>query len=158
MFCYHCGLLGHDLKHCAQYFALTKGNGDVARQYREWMKASGSRVRSPNRRGQARDLDDHGTDERRTNQQQENDVVGNAYGGGRGESDTRVGVDKCIDDDNVNKGIASKISLANLVNHGEQYTGKDVMEKRTLDEVVGPSRDGLRALDGPTNESGSNRP
>ena len=36
--------------------------------------------------------------------------------------------------------------------------GKDVMEKRTLDEVVGPSRDGLRALDGPTNESGSNRP
>ena len=85
-------------------------------------------------------------------------MVGNAYGGGRGESDTRVGVDKCIDDDNVNKRIASKISLANLVNHGEQYTGKDVMEKRTLDEVVRPSRDGLRALDGPTNESGSNRP
>ena len=46
-------------------------------------------------------------------------MVGMAYGGGRGELDTRVGVDKCIGDDNVNKGIASEISLANLMNHGE---------------------------------------
>ena len=51
LFCHHCGLLGHDLKHCAQYFAFTKGNGDVACQYGEWMKASGSRVHSPSRRG-----------------------------------------------------------------------------------------------------------
>ena len=41
MFCHHYGLLGHDLKHCAQYFASTKSNGDVACQYEGWMKASG---------------------------------------------------------------------------------------------------------------------
>ena len=51
MFCHYCGLLGHDLKNCAQYFALTKGNRDVACQYGEWMKALGSRVRSPSCRG-----------------------------------------------------------------------------------------------------------
>jgi len=31
------------------------------------------------------------------------------------------------------------------------------MEKNTLDEVLGPSLVGLRALDGPMNESGNNR-
>ena len=41
LFCHHCGLLGHDLKHCAQYFTSTKSNGDVACQYGEWMKALG---------------------------------------------------------------------------------------------------------------------
>ena len=103
-------------------------------------------------------MDDHKNDEMSANQQQVNDMAEVADDSRRVETATRVGVDKCIDDDNVNKGIASEISLANLVNHGEQYTSKDVMEKRTLDEVVGPSRDGLRALDGPTNESGSTRP
>ena len=50
LFCHHCGLLGHDLKHCAQYFALTKDGREVACQYGEWMKAAGNRFRSPNRR------------------------------------------------------------------------------------------------------------
>ena len=31
------------------------------------------------------------------------------------------------------------------------------MEKSTLDEVLGPSLVGLRASDGPTNESGNNK-
>ena len=48
----------------------------VACQYGEWMKALGSRARSPNRRGQARDMDDHVDDEKRTNQQQVKDMVG----------------------------------------------------------------------------------
>ena len=69
LFCHHCGFLGHDLKHCAQYFTLTKGSRDVACQYGEWMKASGSGGWSPNRRDQVRDADDHGNDERRTLQQ-----------------------------------------------------------------------------------------
>lgn len=29
MFCYHCGLLGHDLKHCASYFAFTKNKKEA---------------------------------------------------------------------------------------------------------------------------------
>ena len=51
MFCHYCGLLGQDLKHYAQYFVLTKDNGDVACQYGERMKASGNRVRSPSHKG-----------------------------------------------------------------------------------------------------------
>ncbi|XP_075654842.1 uncharacterized protein At4g02000-like [Castanea sativa] len=69
LFCHHCGLLGHDLKHCAQYFALTKNKGEVACQYGEWMKASGIRVRSPSRRGQAREADDQRSDERNAKSQ-----------------------------------------------------------------------------------------
>ena len=33
LFCYFCGLLGHDLKHCAPYFAATKNDGEVNCQY-----------------------------------------------------------------------------------------------------------------------------
>ena len=44
MFCHHCGLLGHDLRHCASYFALTKNGKDAPLQYGEWLKASGSRL------------------------------------------------------------------------------------------------------------------
>ena len=42
MFCHHCGLLGHDLKHYASYFALTKNGKDAPLQCGEWLKASGS--------------------------------------------------------------------------------------------------------------------
>ena len=42
MHCHVCNMLGHDLKHCASYFACTK-TGEVACQYGEWLKASGGR-------------------------------------------------------------------------------------------------------------------
>ena len=42
MHCHFCGMLGHDLKHCASYFACTK-TGEVVCQYCEWLKASGGR-------------------------------------------------------------------------------------------------------------------
>nr|POE79084.1 hypothetical protein CFP56_55076 [Quercus suber] len=83
------------------------------------MKASGSRVRSPNRRDQAQDVDDHGNDERRATQHQQDEMVGTAYDGDRSESDTKGGVDKCINDDNVNKGNVLEISLVNPVNQEE---------------------------------------
>ena len=35
IFCHHCGLLGHDLKHYASYFALTKNGKDAPLQYGE---------------------------------------------------------------------------------------------------------------------------
>lgn len=33
MFSHFCGLLGHDLRHCATHFALTKNGGEVVCQY-----------------------------------------------------------------------------------------------------------------------------
>ena len=33
LFCHQCSLLGHDLRHCALYFALTKNGVEVACQY-----------------------------------------------------------------------------------------------------------------------------
>ena len=80
-----------------------------------------------------------------------------ANGGGRDESDIRDGGDMCINEVNVNQGTVSEVSLANPVNQAEQGTTKDVMEKSMLDEVVGPSLVGLKASDGPINESGNNR-
>ena len=50
LFCHFCGLLGHDLRHCALYFATTKNDGEVICQYGDWLKAMGSRTKSPSRR------------------------------------------------------------------------------------------------------------
>ena len=55
LFCHHCGILGHDLKHCAPYFALTKNVGEVIYQYGDWLKATGGRNRSPPRRNSNRE-------------------------------------------------------------------------------------------------------
>lgn len=46
MFCHYCGLLGHDIKHYANYFALMKSGKEVHLQYGEWLKASGGRQRA----------------------------------------------------------------------------------------------------------------
>ena len=40
-----CGLLGHDIKHRANYFVLMKFGKEVQLQYGEWLKASGGRKR-----------------------------------------------------------------------------------------------------------------
>ena len=45
MFCHYCGLLGHDIKHRANYFVLMKFGKEVQLQYGEWLKASGGRQR-----------------------------------------------------------------------------------------------------------------
>ncbi|XP_030923276.1 uncharacterized protein LOC115950175 [Quercus lobata] len=50
LFCHFCGLLGHDLRHCALYFAATKNDEEVFCQYGDWLKAMGNRTRSPSRR------------------------------------------------------------------------------------------------------------
>ena len=55
LFCHHCGILGHDLKHCAPYFALTKNVGEVICQYGDWLKATSGRNRSPPRRNSNRE-------------------------------------------------------------------------------------------------------
>ena len=55
MFCHYCSLLGHDLKHCASYFASTKNKGEVSCQYGDWLKAIGGQNRSPSRKNSARE-------------------------------------------------------------------------------------------------------
>ena len=46
MFCHYCGLLRHDLRHCASYFTRTKNGKEVSFQCGEWLKASEGRMGS----------------------------------------------------------------------------------------------------------------
>ena len=55
LFCHHCGILGHDLKHCASYFAATKNEGETRCQYGDWLKATGGRNHSPVCRNTSKD-------------------------------------------------------------------------------------------------------
>ena len=41
MFCHYCGILGHDLKHCAVYYAVEK-----KRRYRDFLRAMGGHLRA----------------------------------------------------------------------------------------------------------------
>ena len=47
IFCHYCGLLGHDLRHCARHYAMEKNGGEIEYQYGDWLKVAGSRQRSP---------------------------------------------------------------------------------------------------------------
>ena len=66
LFCHHCGILGHDLRHCAAYFAATKNEGEIRCQYGDWLKATRGRNRSPGHRNTNRD------EARETAQREEN--------------------------------------------------------------------------------------
>ena len=103
-------------------------------------------------------MDDHKTEEMSANQQQVNDMAEVADDSRRVETATRVGDGKRIDENKVNIEIVLEISLVNPVNPGEKSTGKDDMDEITFGEIVGPSGDGLRILDGPMNKSGIIRP
>ena len=41
LFCQYCGLLGHDVKHCASHFAVSRNGGEVDYQYGESLRALG---------------------------------------------------------------------------------------------------------------------
>ena len=47
MFCHYCGILGHDLKHCAGHYAMEKKGGHIEYQYGDYLRALGSRSRVP---------------------------------------------------------------------------------------------------------------
>ena len=53
LFCHFCGILGHDLRHCAAHFAAVKKDGEVQCQYGDWMRALGGHPRSPPRSDKA---------------------------------------------------------------------------------------------------------
>lgn len=54
MFCHHCILLGHDLKHYASHYAASKNGGEVPYQYGDQLRAIGLRSWSPPKRDHAR--------------------------------------------------------------------------------------------------------
>ena len=45
LFCHFCGMLGHDLKHCAVHYAAEKQGGSVEYPYGEFLKAARGRGR-----------------------------------------------------------------------------------------------------------------
>lgn len=50
IFCHFCGLLGHDLRHCASHYAMEKNGGQVEYQYGDWLKALDGRPKSSSTR------------------------------------------------------------------------------------------------------------
>ena len=84
LFCHWCGILGHDIKHCAYYFARTKSGSKVVCQYREWMRDLGGRTRSPPRRDSSQL--DHKWDEN-------SEVTEKVHGGGHGGAATTIPTD-----------------------------------------------------------------
>jgi len=53
IFCHYCGLLGHDLRHCASHYAMEKNGGQIEYQYGDWLKVFDGRLRSPPRKDAA---------------------------------------------------------------------------------------------------------
>ena len=47
LFCHFCGLLGYDLKHCAEHYSRSRNGDEVVCQYREWLKFAGGHSHSP---------------------------------------------------------------------------------------------------------------
>ena len=45
LFCHYYGMLGHDVKNCAEHFAVTENGHTVDYQYGDFLKAMGGRPR-----------------------------------------------------------------------------------------------------------------
>ena len=41
IFCHYCGILGHDLKHCAAHYAVDKAGGRIEYKYGDFLRAVG---------------------------------------------------------------------------------------------------------------------
>ncbi|XP_075637005.1 uncharacterized protein LOC142609318 [Castanea sativa] len=50
MLCHYCSLLGHDIRHCANHYAVSKNGKEVVCQYGDWLKALGTRNGSSSKR------------------------------------------------------------------------------------------------------------
>ena len=82
-----------DLRHCAQYFGATKNGKEAECQYGDWMKATGSRARSPNSRRRYRDEAERATEGETAHSQQ-----------GRGRAP--------VGDDDPGRAAVAKVSMA----------------------------------------------
>ena len=115
LFCHFCGLLGHDLKHCAKHFALSKNGA-------RWLKSAGGRSRSPLRMGLAKnhhpsneDLIEVQTENRRSQVRLAAEDVSNGANPTDGDlhakgKDGKVGISPvCTDVVSVMDGISTEI-------------------------------------------------
>lgn len=50
IFCYYCGILGHDLRPYPAYFTSSKKDTTIDYQYRDWLRAASGQNKSPPRR------------------------------------------------------------------------------------------------------------
>ena len=57
LFCHYCGMLGHDVKNCAEHFSVTKNGGMMDFQYGDFLKAIGGRPRVDSFVGKQRGLE-----------------------------------------------------------------------------------------------------
>ena len=146
LFCHHCGLLGHDLKHCAAFFSATKNEGDVRCQYGDWLKALGGRNRSPPRRNTVREK---ATGE---NHREENwtDPVSqvNEAADGRGRVSNPTDQDTLHDLHNGNHGAENKFAEVASEINGMEYTNKEgtaveVTEQRSMNVSTKPGCDSV---------------
>ena len=46
IFCHYCGILGHDLKHCAAHYAVEKTGGRIEYQYGDFLRVVGGRPKA----------------------------------------------------------------------------------------------------------------
>ena len=156
LFCHYCGLLGHDLRHCAQYFGATKSSEEADCQYGDWMKATGSRARSPNSRGRYRDETERVTERVPVSSQQGSGKEPDEEDGGGGIVGGRVRMTKQNFGMAGNHGILPECSIQNSVFPEGQFTGNMEMEERAGPTGGGdeqsPSTDGLGVVFGPRNQ------
>lgn len=46
IFYHYCGILGHDLKHCATHYTVQKNGGNLEYQYGDFLRPTGGRARA----------------------------------------------------------------------------------------------------------------
>ena len=73
LFCHFCGLLGYDLKHCAEHYSRSRNGDEVVCQYREWLKFAGGCSHSPLGKGST--MNSQPLNEARTKAQVENNSL-----------------------------------------------------------------------------------
>ena len=153
LFCHYCGLLGHDLRHCAQYFGATKNGEEAECQYGEWMKATGSRAQSPNSRGRYRDEAKHASKREMTRSQQGRGRAPIKDDGAEKAAVARVSMATQVDGIAENQGICPESSQPNPVFQGEKVSVMEGMDGPMVgDDDQSPGMDEIGVFTRPINQ------
>ena len=153
LFCHYCGLLGHDLRHCAQYFGATKNGEEAECQYGEWMKATGSRAQSPNSRGRYRDEAKHASKRETTRSQQGRGRAPIKDDGAEKATVARVSMATQVDGIAENQGICPESSQPNPVFQGEKVSVMEGMDGPMVgDDDQSPGMDEIGVFTRPINQ------
>ena len=150
LFCHYCSLLGHDLRHCAQYFGATKNGEEVECQYGDWMKATGSQARSPNSQGRYRDEAERASEEETTRSQQGRSRASVEDDGAGRAAVARVSMATQVDGTAENQGSCLEFSQLNFVFQGEKASAMEGMDGPIVgDDDQSPGMAGLGVFTGP---------